>query len=75
MARFLRVGAFPSRFIYIIFTPAARLFTPFIRARRYSLVSTTKEVRMDLMYLTLAVILAALTVGMAVAISRTTGSN
>lgn len=30
---------------------------------------------MDLMYLTLAAILAALTVGMAVAISRTSGRN
>lgn len=60
---------------YIIFISTLPLFIPFIHPRRYSSVSTTKEVHMDLIYVSLAVTLAALTFGMAYAISRSNGRN
>lgn len=69
------VHSFRSGHVYTIFTPFPALFTPFIHRKRYSCISTNKEVHMDLIYLGLAVILAALTVGMAYAISRSNGRN
>ena len=60
---------------YIIFTPWSRLFTPFIHRKRYSSISTNKEVHMDLLYVSLAVALAAMAFGMAYAISRSNGRN
>jgi hypothetical protein len=63
------------RAVYTIFTPAPAFFTPIIRPKRYSSISTTKEVYMDLICLTLAALLAAITLALAYAIARTTGSR
>jgi hypothetical protein len=58
---------------YIIFISTLSLFIPFIHPRKYSSVSTTKEVHMDITYLSLAVTLAAITIALVYAISRNTG--
>ena len=61
--------------VYTIFTPFPSLFTPFIHRKRYSSISTNKEVHMDLIYVSLAATLAAMTFGMAYVISRSNGRN
>jgi hypothetical protein len=63
------------RGFYTFFTPFPRLFIPFIHRKRYSSISTNKEVHMDLIYVSLAVALVAMTFGMAYAISRSNGRN